>query len=279
MRNGCWRSTRTRASPADVRYSVLCPMNAPTGGRPEDRARADIDRLLTGAGWIIQNRDSINIEAGRGVAIREFPLAPGHGFADYLLYVDGYAASVVEAKKAGVPLIGVEIQTAKYSVGLPQNLPAPRRPLPFCYESTGVETRFTNLLEPDARSRPVFGFHRPETLAAWLEADLKSPGSGLRNRLRLMPPVPREGLWDHQYRVIANLDQSLARNHPRALIHMTMGSGKTFTACNFIYRLIAHAGARRVLFLVDRRTLGRPGPQRVSAAHHPRRRRQVYRDL
>jgi type I restriction enzyme R subunit len=232
-------------------------MNASTGGRPEDRARADIDRLLTGAGWIIQNRDSINIEAGRGVAIREFPLAPGHGFADYLLYVDGYAAGVVEAKKAGVPLIGVEIQTAKYSVGLPRNLPAPRRPLPFCYESTGVETRFTNLLEPDARSRPVFGFHRPETLAAWLEADLKSPGSGLRNRLRLMPPVPREGLWDHQYRVIANLDRSLARNHPRALIHMTMGSGKTFTACNFIYRLIAHAGARRVLFLVDRRTLGR----------------------
>jgi len=72
-----------------------------------------------------------------------------------------------------------------------------------------------------------------------------------------MPPVPLEGLWDHQYRVIANLDQSLARNRPRALIHMTMGSGKTFTACNFIYRLIAHAGARRVLFLVDRRTLGR----------------------
>ena len=159
-------------------FTVLPPMNAPTGGRPEDRARANIDRLLTDAGWLIQNRDTVNIEAGRGIAIREFPLAPGHGFADYLLYVDGYAAGVVEAKKAGAPLIGVEIQTAKYSVGLPRNLPAPRRPLPFCYESTGVETRFTNLLEPDARSRPIFGFHRPETLAAWLEADLKSPGSG-----------------------------------------------------------------------------------------------------
>ena len=78
-------------------------MNAPTGGRPEDRARANIDRLLTAAGWIIQNRDSIDMEAGRGIAIREFPLSPGHGFADYLLYVDGYAAGVVEAKKAGVP--------------------------------------------------------------------------------------------------------------------------------------------------------------------------------
>jgi type I restriction enzyme R subunit len=239
----------------EVQYKP--PMTIPDGGRPEDRARANIDRLLTAAGWLIQDRDSINIEAGRGIAIREFPLAPGHGFADYLLYIDGYAAGVIEAKKAGVPLIGVEIQTARYSQGLPKNLPAPRRPLPFCYQSTGVETRFTNFLEPEARSRPVFGFHRPETLAGWLEADLKSPGSTLRGRLRIMPFLPREGLWDHQYRVIANLEQSLARNDPRALIHMTMGSGKTFTACNFIYRLIAHAGARRILFLVDRRTLGR----------------------
>jgi type I restriction enzyme R subunit len=152
-------------------------MTTPARGKPEDRARADIDRLLTASGWIVQNRDAINIEAGRGIAIREFLLAPGYGFADYLLYVDGYAAGVVEAKKAGVPLTEVELQTDRYSLGLPSNLPAPRRPLPFCYQSTGVETRFTNLLEPDARSRPVFGYHRPETLAAWLEADLKSPGS------------------------------------------------------------------------------------------------------
>jgi type I restriction enzyme, R subunit len=232
-------------------------MAIPDGGRPEDRARANIDSLLTAAGWLIQNRDSINIEAGRGIAIREFQLAPGHGFADYLLYIDGYAAGVIEAKKAGVPLIEVESQAGKYSQGLPQNLPAPRRPLPFCYQSTGIETRFTNLLEPDARSRSVFGFHRPETLSGWLEADLKSPGCSLRGRLRIMPPLPREGLWGHQYRVIANLEQSLAHNDPRALIHMTMGSGKTFTACNFVYRLIAYAGIRRILFLVDRRTLGR----------------------
>jgi hypothetical protein len=66
-------------------------MTMPATGKPEDRARANIDRLLTAAGWLIQNRDSINIEAGRGVAIREFQLAPGHGFADYLPYIDGYA--------------------------------------------------------------------------------------------------------------------------------------------------------------------------------------------
>jgi type I restriction enzyme, R subunit len=99
-------------------------MSIPATGKPEDRARANIDRLLTAAGWLIQNRNSINIEAGRGIAIREFPLASGHGFADYLLYTDGYAAGVVEAKKAGEPLTEVEVQTARYSEGLPWDLPA-----------------------------------------------------------------------------------------------------------------------------------------------------------
>src|SRR5580704_10183987 len=167
-------------------------MTTPITGKPEDRARAEIDRLLTAAGWLIQNRKDADITAGRGVAIREFPLKSGHGFADYLLYIDGAAGGVVEAKKAGLPLIGVEIQTSKYSEGLPADLPAYRRPLPFCYESTGVETRFTNLLEPEPRSRPVFAFHRPETLAAWIDAESKSPGSTLRGRLRRIPPLSKE---------------------------------------------------------------------------------------
>ena len=124
---------------------------------PEDRARKTIDGLLVAAGWIVQDRDSVNLNAGRGVAIRSFPLKFGHGFADYLLYVDGRAAAVVEAKKEGETLTTYEIQTAKYSEGLPDGLNAHRRPLPFCYQSTGIETRFTNLLDPDPRSRQVFG--------------------------------------------------------------------------------------------------------------------------
>jgi type I restriction enzyme R subunit len=110
---------------------------------PEELARKTIDGMLTAAGWLIQNRADANIDAGRGVAIREFSLGYGYGEADYLLFVDGQAAGVVEAKKEGTTLIGVEIQTQKYSEGIPEALPAPRRPLPFLYESTGIETRFT----------------------------------------------------------------------------------------------------------------------------------------
>ncbi len=66
-----------------------------------------------------------------------------------------------------------------------------------------------------------------------------------------------EGLRPAQITAIYNLEKSLAADRPRALVQMASGGGKTFTACNFIYRLIKHAGAKRILFLVDRSNLGR----------------------
>ena len=139
---------------------------------PEEQARQNIDALLTQAGWAVQDRDALNLSAAKGVAVREFPLEHGHGKADYLLFVDERAVGVVEAKPEGHTLAGVEVQSEKYSTGLPDFLSAPRRPLPFLYESTGVETQFTNLLDPDPRSRPVFSFHTPSTLEAWLGVDV-----------------------------------------------------------------------------------------------------------
>ena len=272
--------------------------------QPEQQARSKIDALLAAAGWHVCDAAAANIHAARGVAIREFPLSSpsprergegrgegrpeGYGFADYLLYVDGKAAGVIEAKREGVTLTGVETQSDKYTKGLPAGLPCWRNPLPFAYQSTGIETRFTNGLDPHPRSRPVFAFHKPETLAEWL-AYLPSPASGrgvggegrdsvarasgrgagsegavpaandapatFLARLQSMPPLKEEGLWPAQITAIHNLEQSLKENRPRALIQMATGSGKTFTAISFIYRLIKFAGARRVLFLVDRGNL------------------------
>ncbi len=234
--------------------------------KPEDRARVEIDRQLEQAGWTVQNADAVNLHAARGVAVREFPLATGHGKADYLLYVDQKAAGAVEAKKIGTTLTAVEVQSAKYSAGLPSGLPAALRPLPFLYESTGVETHFTSLLDPDPRSRSVFHFHRPEVLAEWLAADplwlpaghrLDGRPASLRLRLRNLPALSDKVLWPAQLKAVQNLEKSLAENRPRSLIQMATGSGKTFTAVTSIYRLVKHAGARRVLFLVDRANLGR----------------------
>jgi type I restriction enzyme R subunit len=118
----------------------------------EQFAREHIDRLLTAAGWWISDANKVNIHAAHGVAIREFPLKSGFGFADYLLYIDGKAAGVIEAKKAGVTLSGVETQSDKYTQGLPEELPRWSNPLLFAYQSTGSETRFTNGLVPSPRS-------------------------------------------------------------------------------------------------------------------------------
>lgn len=243
----------------------------PSSAKPEQEARAKIDAALQDAGWIIQDRDAINLYAAAGVAIREFPLKPGHGFADYLLFVDARPVGVLEAKPSGHTLSGVEIQSGKYAAGLPENLNPPLSPLPFLYESNGVETRFTNLLDPDPRSRVVFSIHRPETFAEWMSADtldtwVKSGGfftaaddtkpSTLRSRMRAMPPVDRGFLYPNQQRAVVNLEHSLAQDRPRSLIQMATGSGKTIMAVTAAYRLIKYGGARRVLFLVDRGNLG-----------------------
>ncbi|NNG01241.1 MAG: DEAD/DEAH box helicase family protein [Desulfobacteraceae bacterium] len=236
---------------------------------PEQEARQKIDDLLEKAGWALQDVKTANIHGSRGVAIREFPLERGFGFADYLLYVDGKAAGIIEAKREGTTLSGVEIQSEKYTEGLPESLPAWFRPLSFHYQSTGVETRFTNRLDPEPRARNLFAFHRPETFVEFLETPVQSqkgnagepdPSYGLPptflHRVRQMPHLIESGLWPVQITAIKNLEHSLCQNRPRALIQMATGSGKTFTAINFIYRLIKFAGARRVLFLVDRGNLG-----------------------
>src|SRR5687768_890187 len=106
---------------------------------PEDLARQRIDAALEAAGWRVQDAGAANLYAAAGVAIREFPLKSGYGEADYLLFAGGEAVGVVEAKKEGTPLTGVEVQSARYGDGLPDHVPAPVRPLPFLYESTGVE--------------------------------------------------------------------------------------------------------------------------------------------
>jgi type I restriction enzyme R subunit len=123
--------------------------------------------------------------------------------------------------------------------------------LPFGYESTGAETFFVDTRDPVPRSRRVFAFHRPETLR-----DFLSQERTLRERLGELPDLVAGNLRECQFEAIANLERSLAEARPRALIQMATGSGKTYAAVSFIYRLIKFAGARRVLFLVDRRTLG-----------------------
>ncbi len=217
---------------------------------PEQIARDAIDQQLGACGWSVQSKKQINLAAGLGVAVREYQTDIGP--ADYVLFVDRKPVGLIEAKRLeeGFKLINVEEQSHDYATA--QLKFFKNETLPFVYESTGRITRFTDYRDPKPRSREVFTFHRPETLKAWVKE-----ASTLRNRLlNLLPRLPEEGMRDCQLTAINNLDQSFRENRPKALIQMATGSGKTFTAITFIYRLLKFAKAKRVLFLVDTRNLG-----------------------
>jgi type I restriction enzyme R subunit len=216
---------------------------------PEQRARDQIDRQLEQCGWVIQDKSHINLHAAAGVAIREYSTEIGP--ADYVLFVDGKPAGILEAKREeeGFRLHEHEEQSAIYANSKLKYLD--NSPLPFVYESTGVITHFTDYRDPKPRAREVFSFHRPETLAEWIKQE-----KTLRKRVFDIPALLEKGLRDCQIKAIHNLEESFRADRPRVLIQMATGSGKTFTAITFIYRLLAYAKAKRVLFLVDTKNLG-----------------------
>jgi len=231
--------------------------------KPEDKARVTIDKLLEAADWDVQDYKQVNLSASVGVAVRYFPLK-NQKEADYILFVDRKACGVIEAKKEGVTLSGVAEQSKMYQELFPDDLPLYINPLPFAYESTGVETQFSDNRDPNYRSRRVFGFHTPEELKHWLDQD-----STLRYNLTQLPELNKQGLYDCQVDAITGLEDSLRDSKPRSLIQMATGSGKTFAAVSSIYRLIKFGKAKRVLFLVDRNTLGRQAKREFMSYRTP----------
>ena len=216
---------------------------------PEQIAREKIDRLLEAAGWVLQDYSEFDRNKALGVAVREFPMSSGT--CDYLLFVEGKASGVIEAKKSGFLLSSVADQSEKYIHKPLEHLECWGEPLPYHYESTGDETLFCDMRDPKARSRRVFAFHQPKTLLNWV----RSPET-LRTRLGNIPSLNTDRLRKCQLEAITRLEESLAKGFPRALIQLATGAGKTFTACSFSYRLIRYAKAKRILFLVDRNNLG-----------------------
>ncbi|EMM77181.1 type III restriction enzyme, res subunit [Leptospira santarosai str. 2000030832] len=225
-----------------------------TNQSPEQISRDFIDKILIQSGWLIQDKKSIHLSAGIGIAVREYNTDVGP--ADYVLFVDRKPVGIIEAKREeeGHRLTTVEDQSKEYSQAKLKYLN--NDPIPYVYESTGELTRFTNYRDPKPRSRPIFAFHRPETLRAWEKNEKQ-----LRGRLLDLPSLPISGLRDCQILAITKLEESFKGNKPRALIQMATGSGKTFTSITFIYRLLKYAKSKRILFLVDTKNLGEQAEQ------------------
>jgi hypothetical protein len=213
-----------------------------------------IEAQLRQTGWLVQDYDELDLSARQGVAVRHY--APR--YYDYLLFVDGELAGMVQVRLVGEPLAGSEEAVSLAALRLPTRRgirTSTRSIVPCVYEATGYETRFTNYLEPEARSRSVFTFHRPETLALWLkQAPPDVPvtqNDMLRSRLRRMPPLSPEGLRPAQFEAITGLERSLAENRPRTLIQMPSNSRKTYMIFSEIYRLLQFGGVGRILYLTD----------------------------
>ena len=222
---------------------------------PEQIARDNIDKQLIACGWVIQDKDKINLNASIGIIVRYY-LTQGGKETDYVMFVDKKPVGVIEAKREeeGVRLTVHETQSEEYATSKLKYLN--NDSLPFVYESTGDVTRFTDFRDPKPRSRPVFTFHRPETFRSWLKKE-----KSLRNSLNNLPILPTEGLRECQIIAINKLDKSFKEFKPKALIQMATGAGKTYTAVTFIYRLLKFTEAKRILFLVDTKNLGEQAEQ------------------
>lgn len=217
---------------------------------PEQKAREVIDLKLRQSGWIVQDMNALNPTASLGVAVREFPTSTGP--VDYALLVEGVPVGVIEAKKedAGENITEVEGQSARYANSTFKWVTIDYR-IRFAYEATNKLTRFTDFDDIKCRSRSVYSFHRPETIAALL----RQPDT-VRNNLKRLPSFDETGFRKCQIRAIRNLDASFAGNRPKALVQMATGAGKTFTAITAAYRLLKFGKMNRILFLVDTKGLG-----------------------
>ena len=211
--------------------------------------------MLFDSGWIVQDKTKIDFSARLGIAVREYQTDVGP--VDYVLFVDKKPVGVVEAKPEdwGHKITTVEEQSGGYAAAKLKWVNN-QEPLPFVYESTGVLTRFTDGRDPKPRSREVFSFPRPETVLDWY-----NQSDSLRKRLQGLPALDPAGLRACQINAIEKLEVSFKDDRPRGLIQMATGSGKTYAAITSIYRLLKHADAKRILFLVDTRNLGEQAEQ------------------
>lgn len=229
---------------------------------PEQKAREIIDKKLEQAGWIVQDGKQLNLFAGLGVAVREFPTSTGP--VDYALFVEGTPVGIIEAKKddAGEKITAVEGQSNRYVNSTFKWIKGDYR-IRFVYEATGKLTRFTDYNDIKYRSRTIFTFHQPQELQR-----LVKQLDTIRNRMKQFPDFDTTGFRKCQITAISNLEKSFAANKPKALIQMATGAGKTFTAITAVYRLLKFTGVNRVLFLVDTKGLGEQA-EREFLAYRP----------
>ena len=214
---------------------------------PEEKARVKIDKQLRNAGWDIVARNEYLPNSTS--AVKE-ALMGGNTESDYLLFIDGKAIAVVEAKREENPL-GDEVkkQAEDYAVS-PQDWYGLwfEKLIPLVYMANGNKIYFKNMLVEDSDYEELSQMHSPKKMLQIV---------GKKSEYGALPLIEKRGLRDCQYRAEVKFEESLKMGNKKNLAVLATGSGKTYLACLASYRLLNYTPTKRILFLVDRNNLAR----------------------
>lgn len=264
------RATTAAAAPEVGPVASSAEVAASALDVDELTTRKLIDEQLRAAGW---DADTLELrwskgarpEKGRNLAIAEVPTASGP--VDYVLFVGLTAVAVVEAKRESVDVPGVlDQQAERYARDLAPGAVGVLGPwgafrVPFAFATNGraylaqIPTKsgvwFRDLRADTNLARALAGWWTPEGIAEALGMDPAAAAARLDAE-----PFDDLGLYDYQVDVVRRVEAAIAAGQRRVLVAMATGTGKTRTALGFIYRALKSRRFRRVLFLVDRTSLG-----------------------
>ncbi len=237
----------------------------------EAATRTLIDAQLREAGWeadsqVLRYAKGARPLKARNLAIAEWPTASGP--ADYALFAGFTLLGIVEAKKQSVDVMSTLDQARRYSRGvrLAGGAVLPGGPwgedrVPFIFATNGrpflqqLRTRsgvwFRDLRRAENPSLPLVGWKTPEGLEQALKVDVDEAHVKLEAE-----PTDYLGLRGYQIKAIRAVEAAIALGDREMLVAMATGTGKTRTCIGLVYRLIKTRRFRRVLFLVDRTSLG-----------------------
>ena len=243
----------------------------------EADTREIIDMQLRQSGWTVDTKTlryslGTRPEKGKDLAIAEWPTATGP--ADYILFIGLMPVAVVEAKKKNIDVAGRIDQAKRYAEGFkivaPMIDPAPKtgdRPwqdrfqLPFAFSTNGraylkqLRTKsgvwFYDARRSENLSRPLDGWYSPAGLANLLAQDHDDARNSLTSESSDYLPIRY-----YQHEAIAAVEQGIIDGRREMLVAMATGTGKTRTCICLCYRLVKAKRFNRILFLVDRTSLG-----------------------
>lgn len=237
----------------------------------EAETRALIDRQLQAAGWeadtiALRYAKGARPQKGKNLAIAEWPTDSGP--ADYALFVGLEMVGIVEAKRSARSVVGALEQAKRYSRGVrfgthakPAGGPWGEHRVPFVFSTNGrdylkqiVEESgiwFQDVRRDTNLARALVDWRSPEGLTKLLAQDHDQAHQKLED-----DPIATLGLRSYQEDAIREVESAIERGARTALLAMATGTGKTRTCIGLVYRLLKAGRFHRVLFVVDRSSLG-----------------------